>query len=211
MRRLNNLAPEVLPELEAPENFINAIWGEKSIINAVSNQQRIRCLWFSSHVRFVIINSLMSSIPSRMSTSGRYVNGIIFGDELRSTPSGQPVCNFRMATNRVWTDRSTSQKQQETEYHTIVAWGRLAEIASRYLNKGALAMIEGRLRTRSWQDPSGNKKFRTEVVAERLQLGPRIGREKPATSSASTPEEKKEEIPIIEEDEKEIDVKDIPL
>jgi len=131
--------------------------------------------------------------------------------ELRNTPSGQPVCNFRMATNRIWNDKQSGQQQKETEYHTIVAWGRLAEIASRYLNKGALAMIEGRLRTRSWQDPSGNKKFRTEIVAERLQLGPRIGREKPVTSSASTPEEKKEEIPIIEEDEKEIDVKDIPL
>lgn len=131
--------------------------------------------------------------------------------ELRNTPSGQPVCNFRIATNRIWNDKQSGQQQKETEYHTIVAWGRLAEIASRYLNKGALAMIEGRLRTRSWQDPSGNKKFRTEVVAERLQLGPRISREKPVTSSDSTPEEKKEEIPIIEEDEKEIDVKDIPL
>lgn len=131
--------------------------------------------------------------------------------ELRNTPSGQPVCNFRMATNRIWNDKQSGQQQKETEYHTIVAWGRLAEIASRYLNKGALAMIEGRIRTRSWQDPSGNKKFRTEIVAERLQLGPRIGREKPVTSSASAPEEKKEEIPIIEEDEGEIDVKDIPL
>ncbi len=131
--------------------------------------------------------------------------------ELRNTPSGQPVCNFRMATNRIWNDKQSGQQQKETEYHTIVAWGRLAEIASRYLNKGALAMIEGRLRTRSWQDPSGNKKFRTEIVAERLQLGPRIGREKAVTSSASTPEEKKEEIPIIEEDEGEINVKDIPL
>lgn len=131
--------------------------------------------------------------------------------ELRNTPSGQPVCNFRMATNRIWNDKQSGQQQKETEYHTIVAWGRLAEIASRYLNKGALAMIEGRLRTRSWQDPSGNKKFRTEIVAERLQLGPRIGREKPVISSASTPEKKEEEIPIIEEDEKEIDVKDIPL
>lgn len=132
--------------------------------------------------------------------------------ELRNTPSGQSVCNFRMATNRIWTDKKTNQQQKETEYHTIVAWGRLAEIASRYLNKGALAMVEGRLRTRSWQDPSGNKRFRTEIVAERLQLGPKTGQGKlSSTGQTPIPKEKKEEIPIIEEEEGEISVKDIPL
>jgi len=137
--------------------------------------------------------------------------------ELRSTPSGQPVCNFRMATNRTWTDKGSGQKQQEAEYHTVVAWGRLAEIASQFLTKGSLAMIEGRLRTRSWQDSSGNKRFRTEVVAQTLQLGPRGQKTINETESA------KEDIPIIEEpsptegvasEEKEgdeIDVKDIPL
>ena len=94
--------------------------------------------------------------------------------ELRSTPSGQPVGNFRMATNRIWIDKNTHQKQQEVEYHTIVVWGKLAEIASRFLTKGSLAMIEGRLRTRSWQDASGVKKYRTEIIAQTLQLGPRL-------------------------------------
>ena len=154
------------------------------------------------------------------------VGNLTSDPELRSTPSGQTVCNFRMATNRVWTDKASGQKQQETEYHTIVAWGRLAEIASQFLTKGSLAMIEGRLRTRSWQDSVGNKRFRTEVVAQTLQLGPR------GQKTIETPERAKEDIPIIEEPssteatlgrsptgeaageekkENEIDVKDIPL
>jgi len=138
--------------------------------------------------------------------------------ELRSTPSGQPVGNFRMATNRIWIDKNTHQKQQEVEYHTVVVWGKLAEIASRFLTKGSLAMVEGRLKTRSWQDSSGNKRFRTEIIAQTLQLGPRL------TKSAEGPEspresQTREEIPIIEEPapateekgEEEIDVKDIPF
>jgi len=64
--------------------------------------------------------------------------------EMRSTPAGQPVCNFRLATNRVWTDRGSGQKQEKTEYHAIVLWRRLAEIASQFLTKGSLALIEGR-------------------------------------------------------------------
>ncbi|MDP3991073.1 MAG: single-stranded DNA-binding protein [Candidatus Nealsonbacteria bacterium] len=134
--------------------------------------------------------------------------------ELRSTPSGQSVCNFRLATNRIWLDKNSRQKQQETEFHTVVAWGRLAEIASQFLTKGALAMVEGRLRTRSWQDASGNKKYRTEIVAQTLQLGPR------GAKMGTTPKDQsKEEIPIIEEpstesagkEEEEIDVKEIPF
>lgn len=139
------------------------------------------------------------------------VGNLTSDPELRSTPSGQSVCNFRMATNRMWTDKNTNQKQQETEYHTIVAWGRLAEIASQFLTKGSLTMIEGRLRTRSWQDSSGNKRYRTEIVAQTLQLGPRSA--KSQNEPAEQSKEVKEEIPIIEEEkeEGEIDVKDIPL
>jgi len=138
--------------------------------------------------------------------------------ELRSTPSGQPVGNFRMATNRIWVDKNTHQKQQEVEYHTVVVWGKLAEIASRFLTKGSLAMVEGRLRTRSWQDASGVKKFRTEIVAQALQLGPRPAGAGSRTQQESAGKDSKEEIPIIEEeptvepkDEGEIDVKDIPF
>jgi len=132
--------------------------------------------------------------------------------ELRSTPSGQPVCNFRIATNRTWTDKNTSQQQKETEFHPIVAWGKLAEIAAQYLKKGSLAMVEGRLRTTSWQDPSGQKRFRTEIVAQALQLGPKGTKAPPA--SAENVEKETEEIPVIEkdsQDQEEIDVKDIPF
>lgn len=134
------------------------------------------------------------------------VGRLVANPEMRSTPDGQSVCSFRMATNRVWTDQKTGQKQEKTEYHNIVLWRRLAEIASQYLTKGALVMIEGRLQTRSWQDQSGNQRFRTEIIAERMQLGPRA-------AGKVVPEEKEippaEEIPIIEEEE--IDVKDIPF
>ena len=127
--------------------------------------------------------------------------------QVRALPSGQQVCSFGLATSRFFTDKS-GQKQQQTEFHNIVLFGRLAEIASQYLTKGALAMIEGRLQTRSWQDTSGNKRYRTEIVAERLQLGPRAaGKVVPPEAEELPP---KEEIPIIEE-EGEIDVKDIPF
>lgn len=136
--------------------------------------------------------------------------------ELRNTPSGQPVCNFRIATNRIWNDKNSGQKQQKTEYHTIVAWRRLAEIVSQFLSKGSLVLIEGRLETRTWDDPSGNKRFRTEIIAENLQLGPRrtgeIGQQQ--TGQEEKKEEGKasqEEIPTIQEGEEEIDVKDIPF
>lgn len=134
---------------------------------------------------------------------GRLVND----PEMRSTPAGQSVCSFRLATNRVWTDRESGQKQEKTEYHNIVLWRRLAEIASQFLAKGSLVLIEGRVETRSWQDSAGNKRFRTEIIGERMQLGPR------AAGKVIPPEAApQEEIPIIEEGpEEEIDVKDIPF
>ncbi len=135
--------------------------------------------------------------------------------EMRTTSSGQPVCTIRVATNRVW--NANGQKQQQVEYHTVVLWRRLAEVASQYLQKGGLVYIEGRIQTRSWQDATGNKRYRTEIIAEQMQLGPRgMGSQ---TASSQTPEEKpeapesqaqKEEIPIIEEQD-DIDVKNIPF
>jgi len=127
--------------------------------------------------------------------------------EIRTTPTGQSVSTFRLATNRVWTNSQTGQKQEKVEYHTVVLWRRLAEIASQFLTKGSLVLIEGRLQTRSWQDASGLKRFRTEIVAERIQLGPRAaGKVIPKKE-----EQIQEEIPIIEEGEEEIDVKNIPF
>jgi len=121
---------------------------------------------------------------------------------LKNTPSGQPVCNFSIATNRIWNDKNTGQQQQKTEYHNIVAWRRLAEIASQFLKKGGLVFIEGRMETRSWDDQTGNKRYRTEIIAEKMQLGPKGGAAK--SSSGSSYQESaitKEEIPVIEENE----------
>ena len=78
--------------------------------------------------------------------------------ETKVLPSGQPVANFGFATGRFFTDKS-GEKKQETEFHNIVLFGRLAEIASQYLRKGSLAFLEGRIRTRNWQDSSGNKRY----------------------------------------------------
>ena len=133
--------------------------------------------------------------------------------ESRSTPGGQQVCSFRMATNRTWTDKSGA-KQERVEYHTVVAWRRLGEIASQYLQKGGLVFVEGHLETRSWQGADGQKKYRTEIIADRLQLGPKSGGG--AINAEQTQKKDKEEppvqeeIPIIEESQ-EIDVKDIPF
>lgn len=132
--------------------------------------------------------------------------------ETRSTTTGQTVCSFRLVTNRIFT--SNNQKQERAEFHNIVLWRRLAEIASQYLTKGALVLIEGRVETRSWQDASGTKKYRTEIVAEKMQLGPKSAS---TSASASSPKNEsspavQEEIPIIEEEQEgEIDVKDIPF
>ncbi len=93
--------------------------------------------------------------------------------ELRTTPSGQSVCNFSVATNRTWTNSQTREKQEKAEFHNIVAWARLAEISNQYLKKGSLVMVEGRIETRSWSDATGNKRYRTEIIAENMQLGPR--------------------------------------
>lgn len=124
--------------------------------------------------------------------------------QLKTLSSGQQIATFGLATNRFFVDKS-NQKQQQVEFHSIVLFGKLAEIASKYLTKGALALIEGRLRTRSWEDSSGNKRSRTEIIGERLQLGPKAA----GKIVPQTPKVTEEEIPIIEEQE--IDVKDIPF
>ena len=102
--------------------------------------------------------------------------------EMRSLPSGQPVTTFGLATNRIWNDKS-GQKQQQAEFHNIVLFGRLAEIGKQYLQKGKMVFIQGRIQTRSWTGQDGQKRSRTEVIAEQMQLGPR------ASTGANTPVE----------------------
>lgn len=129
--------------------------------------------------------------------------------DLRSLPSGQSVCSFGLATNRVFKNKM-KEKQEETEFHNIVLFGRSAEIASQYLQKGSLAMIEGRLHTRTWLDKTtGAQRSITEIIGERLQLGAKTNNQR-TFSSQKTTGPTDQEIPIIEEDE-EIDIRDIPL
>lgn len=108
-----------------------------------------------------------------------YINkAILFGNltrdpELRALPSGMNVCNFSLATNRVYKDRD-GKKQEQTDFHNVVVFGRQADTVNQYLKKGNSAYVEGRIQTRSWDDKtSGEKKYRTEVVAETVQFGPR--------------------------------------
>jgi len=142
--------------------------------------------------------------------------------ETRTIPSGQMVCSFGLATNRVWTNQETRQKEEKTEFHNIVLWRRLAEIASQYLTKGSLVLIEGRIQTRSWEDQSGNKRYRTEIIGENIQLGPRTFSQNSQKQNyqnqkpfqTQEPKQEQQDIPIIEEnkeDDKEIRVEDIPF
>jgi single-strand DNA-binding protein len=104
--------------------------------------------------------------------------------EVRYTPSGAAVANFSIATNESWTDKS-GQKQERTEWHRIVVWGKLAELCSQYLSKGRQAYVEGRLQTRQWQDKDGQTKYTTEVQAQTVQfLGGGAGAERGAGAGA---------------------------
>lgn len=94
--------------------------------------------------------------------------------ETRSTPQGTTVTSFSVATNYVWNDQA-GNRQEKVEYHNIVAWRKLGEICAQYLSKGSKVYIEGRIQTRSWDDQQGNKKFRTEIIAENMIMLDRAG------------------------------------
>ena len=108
-----------------------------------------------------------------------YLNkAIIIGNltrdpELRSLPSGVKVCSFSVATNRVWKDKNGA-RQESADYHNVVVFGRQAETVAQYMKKGSSILVEGRIQTRSWEDKTnGEKKYRTEIVADRTQFGPK--------------------------------------
>ncbi len=124
--------------------------------------------------------------------------------EVKSTPSGQTVANFTVATNRFWNDQQ-GQRQEQTEFHNVVAWGKLADISGQYLAKGRLCMVEGRLQTRSWDDQSGNRHWKTEIIAENIQLGPRGATQIP---TASAPANDPAPVAPVED---EIKIEDIPF
>ncbi len=139
--------------------------------------------------------------------------------ELKSLPSGIKVCSFSVATNRVWKDQNGA-KQEAADYHNIVVFGRQAETVAQYMKKGSQVMIEGRMQTRSWDDQAtGTKKYRTEVVADRVQFGggsaggssaPRTDAAKPAQSKSSEQEDDSS-LDTIEYPQDEIAAEDIPF
>jgi len=107
--------------------------------------------------------------------------------ELRYTPNGDAVANFRIATNRVWKDKEGNQ-QERADWHRIVAWRKLAERCGEYLRKGSHVYIEGRLETRSWEDKNGNKRFVTEVITDRMQMLDAKGQVKASEQAPPTEE-----------------------
>lgn len=135
--------------------------------------------------------------------------------ELRSLPSGVKVCSFSLATNRVWKDKD-GVRQESTDYHNVVVFGRQAETVAQYMKKGSSILVEGRMQTRSWEDKnSGEKKYRTEIVADRTQFGPKNS----SSSSSSSPvgdiakasAGKEAEMDTIEYPEEDINPEDIPF
>ena len=151
-----------------------------------------------------------------------YLNkAIIIGNltrdpELRSLPSGIKVCTFSVATNRVWKDKNGA-RQEAADYHNIVIFGRQAENVAQYMRKGSSILVEGRMQTRSWDDKtSGEKKYRTEVVADRVQFGPKSSSagftpSKVEGQASAKAEGKTPELDTIEYPEEDINPEDIPF
>lgn len=146
------------------------------------------------------------------------IGNVVRDPEMRTTPNGQNVTSFSIATNFIWKDQQ-GQKQERAEFHNIVAWRRLAEISSQYLKKGSKVYIEGRMQTRSWDDPNGVKRYKTEIVAENMIMLDRAGA--PIDNAAGqSPANNSEEVPTIDYgeepsnnrgQEEEISVDDIPF
>ncbi len=128
--------------------------------------------------------------------------------ESRTTPTGQTVANFGVATNRAWKDQKTGERKEQVEFHNIVAWGKLAETCAQYLKKGAKVYVEGRLQTRTWNDQSGAKRNRTEIVADTMIMLDRAGAGAGSAPKAAAPTESADATPAAEE---EINVEDIPF
>ncbi len=136
--------------------------------------------------------------------------------ELGSLPSGIKVCTFSLATNRVWKDKNGA-RQESADYHNVVVFGRQAETVAQYMKKGSSILVEGRMQTRSWDDKtSGEKKYRTEIVADRTQFGPKGGSTGggAGTTSAGSKAPASEgggEMDSIEYPEEDINPEDIPF
>ena len=134
--------------------------------------------------------------------------------ELKTLPSGSSVANFGIATNRVWRNQQ-GEKQEEVQFHNIVVFGKQADTVSQYLKKGSSVLVEGRLQTRNWEAQDGTKRTKTEIVAERVQFGPRrqaggfAGKEAPETGKSNAKQE--EQLETIEYPEEDIKPEEIPF
>ncbi len=126
--------------------------------------------------------------------------------EIRTTPTGANVASFSVATSFNWTDKNDGQKKEQTEFHNVIAWRKLADIIGQYLKKGSQVYIEGRLQTRSWDDKtSGVKKYRTEIVADNMIM---LGRAGGSTGSGPIPTSGPIEQPEPKSSEPEIQIDD---
>ena len=149
-----------------------------------------------------------------------YINkAFLFGNltrdpELRALPSGGHVASFGLATNRVF-KKADGSKQESTEFHNVVVFGRQAETVSQYLKKGSSVFVEGRIQTRSWESPEKGKQYRTEIVAERVQFGPRSTGSRQGDEGSFTPSKVEgQQAPkedAIEYPEEDINPDDIPF
>ncbi len=147
-----------------------------------------------------------------------YINkAFIYGNltrdpELRALPSGGQVCSMSVATNRVF-KKTDGSKQEQVEYHNVVVFGRQAETCGQYLKKGSGVFVEGRLQTRNWDGGDKGKQYRTELIAERVQFGPRsagsAGNPGGTTTDEGTQKAPKED--VIEYPEEDINPDDIPF
>jgi single-strand DNA-binding protein len=144
-----------------------------------------------------------------------YLNkAMIFGNltrdpELKALPSGMQVCSLSLATNRVYNDRD-GKRQEATDYHNVVVFGKQAENCAKYLTKGNSAYVEGRLQTRSW-DKDGQKQYRTEVVADRVQFGPKGGGSGSSAAPNTGSSDDRHAPALPDYPEEEINPEDIPF
>lgn len=128
--------------------------------------------------------------------------------ELKAIPSGNKVCTFGLATNRVYKD-SNGVRQEKTDFHNIVVWGKTAENVAQYMKKGSQILVEGRLETRSWDDTAtGSKKYRTEIIADTIQFG---SKNTSSSSNQSPKQQEDDSLDTIEYPDEQINAEDIPF
>lgn len=145
-----------------------------------------------------------------------YINKVIlYGNltrdpELKALPTGNKVCNFALATNRTWKDQ-TGKKQEAVDYHNVVFFGKQAEVIAQWMHKGNALMVEGRLTTRSWDGQDGKKNYRTEVVGENFQFGPKGGSSSASSAPTSDSGSSSAEVDTIEYPTEDLNPNDIPF